>query len=337
MKEFKKVNQTFIKSNNQVSKIFNRYLYCLIPFILLIFIYDLIWGTSKIAIDLIITISLSVITSTITQYIFNIIKKEKDFVKIFKEDNILTIGVIIGLFSIGIPIPVIVISNIISIVIKNISKKITISSSLYGILFIILYQYFTNNLDTPLTNLSNLSYINSYDNIVKPYGSILNYTLVLTPYYLSPILSIISFIFLFNKKSIKYNIVITYILTFAFVMLVTGMLNDMNIWYLFFHLTTGNILFISVFCLGDYPITPVTTEGQVLYGIILGLISSILRFTIPELSIIIPLILGPILLTKVINKLSYKLKYNRKFYHMIMIISVISVVIATSIINTILK
>ena len=51
MKEFKKVNQTFIKSNNQVSKIFNRYLYCLIPFILLIFIYDLIWGTSKIAIQ----------------------------------------------------------------------------------------------------------------------------------------------------------------------------------------------------------------------------------------------------------------------------------------------
>ena len=110
------------------------------------------------------------------------------------------------------------------------------------------------------------------------------------------------------------------------------MLNHMNIWYLFFQLTTGNILFLSVFCLGDYPKTPITTEGQVIYGIILGLITSILRFIIPELSVILPLILGPILLTKKINNISFKLKYSRKYYYTILTTSII-IIITTILIN----
>jgi electron transport complex protein RnfD len=203
-------------------------------------------------------------------------------------------------------------------------------------LFVILYKYIANNLNTPLTNLSNLSYIDTFNNIVKPYGSIIDYTLGLTPYYLSPILSICSFIYLFNKKSIKYNILLTYMLTFSFIMLTIGMLNNMNIWYLFFQLTTGNILFLMVFSLGDYPITPITTEGQVIYGIILGLITGILRFIIPELSVILPLILGPILLTKTLNNISYKLKYNHKYYYTIITTCILITIIATTIINIIL-
>lgn len=333
MKEFKTVNQIFIKSNNQSSKIFNRYLYSLIPFILFIIIYNLINKSFDTTINLLISLSISLITSTITQYIFNIKNKEKNLIKIFKEDNILTISLILGLFTINNPIVVIIFSNIISIVIKNISKNTTFSSSLYGILFVILYKYITNDLNTPLTNLSNLSYIDTFNNIIKPYGSIIDYTLGLTSYYLSPILSICSFIYLFNKKSIKYNILLTYILTFSFIMLTVGMLNNMNIWYLFFQLTTGNILFLMVFCLGDYPITPITTEGQVIYGIILGLITSILRFIIPELSVILPLILGPILLTKKINNISFKLKYSRKYYYTILTTSIIIIIITTILIN----
>jgi len=336
MKEFKTLNQTFIKSNNQTSKIFNRYLYSLLPFILLIIVSNLINKSLNTITNSLVSVSISLLTSIITQYLFNLRNKEKDITKIFKEDNILTISLMLGLFAINEPILVIIFSNIISIAIKNISKKITISSSLYGILFIILYKYITNDLNTPLTNLSNLSYIDTFDNIVKPYGSILDYTLGLTPYYLSPILSICSFIYLFNKKSIKYNILLTYILTFSFIMLTIGMLNNMNIWYLFFQLTTGNILFLSVFCLGDYPITPITTEGQVIYGIIQGLITSILRFIIPELSVILPLILGPILLTKTLNNISFKLKYNHKYYYTILTTSIILTIITTIIINIII-
>lgn len=327
MKEFKKVNKVFIKSSNTVNKIFNRYLLCLIPFILLIVSYNFLWGSNFLIVNLLKSISISLISSIIIQYIFNVFNKEKNITKVFLEDRILLISIIIGLFSINSSILIIIISSIISIVMKNIFKNITISSSLYGILFILFSRYYLNDLNTPLSNLSKLSYIDTYNNIIKPYGSILNYTIGLTTGYLSPILSIISFIYLFHKKSIKYNIIFSYILTFSFIMLSFGLFNNMNIWYLFFQLTTGNILFLSVFCLTDYPSTPTTGEGQVVYGIILGLITGILRFIIPDLSVIISLIIGPIILTKLINKISFKLKYNNKYYYTIISISIIMIII----------
>jgi len=333
MKEFKKVTKVFIKSNNTVNKIFNRYLFSLIPYIILILIYNLIWGTKLEIINLLKSISISLVVSIIVQYIFNIIKKEKNISNIFLDNSIITISIILGLFSINSSILVIVLGSLITIIIKNTYKSINISSSLYGILFILLSKYYLNDLNTPLSNLSNLSYIDTFNNIVKPYGSILNYTLGLTTGYLSPILSILVFIYLFHKKSIKYNIFFSYILTFSFIMLSFGILNNMNIWYLFFQLTTGNILFLSVFCLTDYPNTPTTGEGQIIYGIILGIITSILRFIIPELSVVISLIIGPILLTKFINKISFKLKYNKKYYYTIISISIILTIITSITLN----
>ena len=336
MKEFKIENKVFIKSDNNTTKIFNRYLYCLIPFILLIIIYNLIWGSNIYLLNLLKSISLSLITCLLTQYIFNILKKEKSFNKLFLEDQTLTISIILGLFSINSGIFLTIISSIITIIIKNTLKNTNLSSSLYGILIIILSSYFQGNLDTPLNNLKELSYIDTYANIVKPYGTILKYTIGLNNIYLSPILSLLSFIYLFHKKSIKYNIVFSYILTISLIMLSFGLLNGMNIWYLFFQLTTGNILFLTVFCLTDYPNTPTTGEGQVIYGIILGLITSILRFIIPELSVILPLIIGPLVLTKLINNISFKLKYNNKFYHLILSISTFLILITTVILNIVI-
>ena len=69
MKEFKTINKTFIKSNNTTNKIFNRYLYCLIPFILLTIIYNLIWGSNIEIINLLKSIIISLLTCTCTQYI----------------------------------------------------------------------------------------------------------------------------------------------------------------------------------------------------------------------------------------------------------------------------
>ena len=71
MKEFKIVNKTFIKSNNTTNKIFNRYLYSLIPFILLIIIYNLIWGSNIVIINLLKSILISLFTCITTEYIFN--------------------------------------------------------------------------------------------------------------------------------------------------------------------------------------------------------------------------------------------------------------------------
>lgn len=321
MKEFKKIDKVFIKSNNTTNKIFNRYLYCLIPFILIIIISSIILNDKLEIINLLKSLSLSILCCSITQFIFNKLNKNNNITKIFLEDNILTISIILGLFAINTNYIIIIISSIITIIVKNYNKNILISSSLYGILIIGISNYLLN-IDTPLYNLSKLSYIGTYSNIVKEYGNIINY-IIYNKYYLSFILSLISFIYLFLKKSIKYNIIISYILTFSFIILFIGIFNNMNIWYLFFQLTTGNILFLSIFCLADYPNSPITTEGQILYGIILGIITSILRFIIPELSVVITFLLGQIILVKYINKISIKIKYNKKIYHLLLSITII--------------
>lgn len=336
MKEFIKKDKVFIKSNNETSKIYNRYLYCLISFVIFIVIYNLIWGSVIDIINLLKSIFVSLFTLTIIQYVFNLGYRKKGIMKILFENQILSIAIILGLFSMGCPIWVSIVSSILTIVMKNILKKMTISSSLYGILVIILAKYYLFDLDTPLINLTKFSYVGTYDNIINSYGGLLNYILGIKIGYLSPILSILCFIYLFHKKSIKYNIVFSYVLTISFIMLITGLVNDMNIWYLFFQLTTGNILFLTVFTLGDYPITPTTQEGQLIYGILLGIITGILRFIIPELSVVITLILGPILFTKLINNISFKLKYNYKYYYSYIVGCLILVIITTTIINVLI-
>ena len=222
MREFIKENKVFIKSNNDTSKIFNRYLYCLIPFILLIIISNLIQKDTEYIINIFKSISISLLITTITQYIFNIIKKEYSINKVFLNDKILTISIIIGLFSINSPIIIIAISSLVTVIIKNVFKNTNISSALYGILIILLYSHYINDLNTPLTNLKELSYISSHELIITPYGNVLDHLLGLNNIYLSPILSIIAFIYLFHKKSIKYNIVFSYILTFSMIMLFFG-------------------------------------------------------------------------------------------------------------------
>lgn len=335
MKEFKKVNKIFIKSNNSITKIFNRYLYCLFPFLLLIMVYNLIWGDRSLVFILFKNTIVSFVSCFVFGFIFNIIKKEKSISNLFFKDNILIIAIIIGLFSLNVSLKWIVIAALISVVVRKIVKDITISSSLYGILFMLIMSYFSNNIDSPLSNLAKLSYIGTYSDIVSSYGNILSYSLGLK-YYLSPILSILAFIYLFYKKSIKYNIVISYILTISFMMMMIGLFNGMNIWFLFFQLCTGNILFLSVFCLTDYPNTPITVDGQIIYGIILGLLTGILRFIIPEFAVVIVLILGPILLVKYINKLSIKLKKNYKFKYMVLGISIFLVILSSAIISIII-
>lgn len=332
MKEFKKENKVFIKSNNTTNKIFNRYLYCILPFLLLTIFYNLIWGMPKYVTNLLISTSISLLISIIVQYIFNLIKKETKFSNIFLEDQILTISIILGLFSVNTNIIIIIISSLVTIIMKNILKNTNFSSVLYGILIILISSHLSD-INTPLTNLKELLYINNYELIIKPYGSIIDYLFGFNNLYLSPILSIIAFIYLFHKKSIKYNIVISYILTFSLIMLSISIFNNMNIWQLFLELTSGNILFLSIFCLPDYTNTPITREGQIIYGIILGTITSILRFIIPELSVVITIILGPILLTKTINRISFKLKYNKKYYSIALLINIILVAAITILLN----
>lgn len=322
MREFKVVNKIFVRSNNEVFKILKRYTICLAFFVLSLIAVYLYKGDYQTIIKLITTTIITSIISIIFQYFININRQKTKISKIFKEDNVLASSFIITLLTYQEKIIVIIIASIITEIARLINRSINISSSLYGILFVLIYKEFVLHLDTPLINLSNLKYYGTYQDIVITYGSLKSYLLGINGYYLSPLLSIIAFIYLFIKKSLKYPPVISYLTTFTISMFIYGMFNGMNIWFVIFQIITGNILFLSVFTLTDYKITPITQEAQTLYGIILAIITIILRFIIPELSVVIPLILGPILLTKLLDKISYKLKNNHKLYYSIILSSI---------------
>jgi len=317
MREFKVVNKIFVRSSNETFKMLRRYTISLSILILSLLIFHLYKGQYPYMINLVKTIVITSVISIVFQYLINLNRHKSLIHLIFKEDNILASAFIIALFTYKEELMVIIVATVITEVSRLINRDINISSCLYGILFVIIYQQFYNGIETPLINFSNLQYYATYQEIVETYGSIKSYLLGTNLYYLSPILSIISFAYLFYKKSIKYSLVVSYLTTFIIGMLFYGLINGMNIWFLIFQIVTGNIIFLAVFALSDYKLTPVTQEGQTIYGIIIGIFTIILRFVIPELSVVISLILGPILLTRYIDKISYKLKYHQRFYQVL--------------------
>lgn len=336
MREFKTVNKTLIKSNNHTLKIFGRYTYSLIFFLLFIVIYNLINKEYNYIINLFKSLIVTLSISIVLDYIINLIKKNNSIKKIFKEDNIIAISLIISIFSANTSIPITILATIITLIAKIIFKNGALYPTLYGILIILSYEIIKNGLTTPLITLKNLNFITTYQELIGNNGTIISYLLGTNYHYLSPIISFVIFIYLFHKKSIKYNIIVPYILTIFGIMFIFGLINGMNIWFVIFELLTGNLLFLSIYCLTDYAITPTSSEGQITYGIILGIISSILRFIIPELSIVITLILGPLLFTKLIERISFKLRYNRKFYNFTIITLMIIILITIIALNIII-
>ena len=321
MKEYKVVNKTYVKSSNSIHKIYTNYTISLILFIALTIVSYIIFNHQDLILPLLKSIVISLLIASIAGYIINIINKETKFIKIYTQDNIHLIAIILGLLGINTNIIVLSISILITLIIKKIIKNIELSSILYGALILVLYKYFNNELITPLTELKTLSFNTTYSEIIK--YPVVDY--LIGTIYLSPIISILAFIYLFHKKSIKYNVYISYILTFSFIMFMYGVLNNM-LWFSWLSLASGNVLFLATYALPDYKATPTIKETSIIYGIILGIISSILRFIIPELSIIIPMILG-LLLTKPLDDISAKLKYNKKIYNTIIIMSIILIIL----------
>lgn len=323
MNEFRVVDKTFVKSKNSVKEIYKHYTYSLLGFIILTIISYLFINKEMIA-PLITSLGLSLIIGILSGFIINEFTSRGDFIKLFTEDNIHIIALIVGLFSVNVNIFVQIVAVIIAIFIKKVYKKINLSSSLYGILVILLYKYFIASID-----IFNVNYIETFETKKE----IFNY--LLGQDGLSIILSLITFIYLFNKKAIKYSIYLSYVLTFVFIIGIYSLISEGNMLFLLYVLSLSNVLFFSTYLLPDYIVTPQISEGQIIYGMILGILSSILIFFIPNFAIVISLILGPILLTKLLDSISSKLKYNQKYYN-IMLSSLIFLIIVVSILLIVL-
>lgn len=86
-------------------------------------------------------------------------------------------------------------------------------------------------------------------------------------------------LYLIAKKVISIRIPLTYILsTLVFVALINVVSgNDITITYLAGQLLSGGLLVGAFFMATDYATSPITAKGQIVYGIILGLMTALFR------------------------------------------------------------
>ncbi len=86
-------------------------------------------------------------------------------------------------------------------------------------------------------------------------------------------------LYLIIKKVISVRIPFTYIAsTMLFIFLVNlAMGNDVSVHYMLGQLLSGGLLVGAFFMATDYATSPITAKGQIIYGIILGLMTALFR------------------------------------------------------------
>lgn len=313
MREFVVCNGLAIKSDNTKNKIMNRFVFSLLVFLLLSIITSFITNNSFIdKIYPILGIILTLGICFIVEYIFMLMRKEYNIKRIC-DNNILLVGLILSLFTCNSSFFIIIIASLITSISKNLIKYLDIKSSLLGIIIVILF--------------GNIS-LDSYNSILLLMG---NYKI-----YMSIILSIISYIYLFYNKSIKYLIPLTSIGIYFIIMLLVTLFSGNNLYDIFFLVIRSNIVFLSVFVASDFVNTPISKEGEIIYGILLGLLTSIISIFNVELSMVIGIIIVT-LFTNIIDMYSFKLRYNKKFYNILLSIFLVLILIDIPILIHIMK
>ena len=93
-------------------------------------------------------------------------------------------------------------------------------------------------------------------------------------YEVSVIALLIGGIYLIVKKVISWKIPVTYILTLAVFVFIFGGF-DLN--YVICQVCGGGLIFGAFFMATDYVTSPITPKGQIVFGVILGLLTGIFR------------------------------------------------------------
>ena len=355
MKKFNVRNTTFIKSNNHTEIIMNDILIVLIPFIIfatykngilpIIKGYGNLYDVFKVPLYTII----SLLVGLFTEYIYYlIINKKKDLYTLTNEHFAIIPGIFLSLIiPINTPIYLLIVGSFIASLSKVLLGgfgKNTFNPALVGSLFITLifasytggylnsYEVDTISSATPLSNMTASSYVITYDNLVKPYGTLTKFFFGNIPGSVgetSSFLVLIAFIYLLLRKSIKWRIPVTYILTVTLISLYLCLTKDIGLWFILFNILSGGLLFGAVLMATDPVTTPITHKGQIIGGIILGTITMAIRYLtpLPEGVLISILILN--LLTIIINYLSI-IFYNKKVLQILSYIFIILLSIITT-------
>lgn len=360
MKEFKVKNGNYLKSKEKTSNMMYTILIILTFFILFSTykngIYPVIKGYGNLYLifkPLIFAVVAS-LCGLLTEYIYYLIrKKKKDIFELFSEDFAIIPGVFLSLvISINTPVYLLILGSVIASLSKVLMGgfgKNKLNPALAGSIFITVifsslvggylnpYEVDTLSSATPLSNMTAGGYVLTYNNLVAPFGNLLDFFFGNIPGSIGEtcsLLCIVSFIYLTYKKIIKWRIPVFYVLTVVVISLIICLTKDIGLWFILFNILSGGLLFGAVFMATDPVTTPITRIGQIISGIILGIITMIIRYLTPLPEGVLISILIVNIITILINYLSIKL-YNKKIIKIIsLVLSIIITLLVGIIINT---
>ena len=262
----------FIKTPLSTDKIIEKLIISMLPLILVKLVYN---------IETIITLLVTIITFYLGEYLVYYLRKKKKTIKnLTQESFTLYSGLLIYLFTpLSTPIYITIILTTLASILKVLLGgfgKYKLNPYIPSILIMMLIQgYYSIN---PLILV---------EEKLSTYIILLN------------IIAIGSLMYLIYNNSIKYKITITHLLTTIILISIIS-IKSQTLGLNLITLINSGIILISIYLASDSITTPVTTKGQIIYGISLGIISVLLINIFPTMFAILPLIIMP-LLTKPID------------------------------------
>lgn len=262
----------FIKTPLSTDKIIEKLIISMLPLILVKLVYN---------IETIITLLVTIITFYLGEYLVYYLRKKKKTIKnLTQESFTLYSGLLIYLFT---PLSTPVYITI-------------ILTTLASILKVLLGGFGKYKLNPYIPSILIMILIQGYDSInplILVEEKLSTYIILLN------IIAIGSLMYLIYNNSIKYRITISHLLTTIILISIIS-IKSQTLGLNLITLINSGIILISIYLASDSITTPVTTKGQIIYGISLGIISVLLINIFPTMFAILPLIIMP-LLTKPID------------------------------------
>lgn len=349
--EFKVCKKTFLKDKGDTSKIMYSILMILVLFILFatykngIYPTTLGYGSLYLVFKPLIFALIGSIICIFTEYLYYVIKRDrKSFYYLFTSCFAIIPGVFLSLIiPINTPLWLLIfgcfMASLSKVIMGGFGRNI-FNPALVGALFITVifssynggylnnYEVDTISSATPLSNMTASGYA-TYDNLVKPYGSLVDFFVGSIPGSIgetSSLLIVLAFLYLAYKRYIKARIPISYVLTVSIISLIICIINDIGLWFILFNILSGGLLFGAVLMATDPVTTPISNRGCIIGGIILGIVTMFIRYMtpLPEGVLISILILN--VCTIFINYFTTILYNKNIIRNIIMIVFILSII-----------
>lgn len=340
MKTFDVEKGPFLSSKNKASKMMLHLFIALLPIIIFSFYKNGIIPYKAGLTDIkglflpLMVVILPSLTSFLTEMLYANIFLKTDALKYVKNSFSFYPGLFLGLIMpLNTPFSMLILGAFIATLIGKLLfggfGNNIFNPALVGRLFIITayaitfgkyvyhnsYELDTIASSTPLTNASLVEGIGSYNELVRPYGSLMNFFVGTIPGAVgetSALLCVIAFIYLTLTKTIKWRIPVFYIGTVFIMAFIIGLFNDLERTYSLFQILSGGLMFGAIFMATDPVTSPTTFVGQALYGMSLGILTIIFRHLTPFPEGVLTSILTMNMLVFIIDKIGVRARFNLK-------------------------